>query len=80
MLKPGTPHAPLPPGAGDATVAWLDEKRNAKGSLATHEIRREMQRSMQRDAAVFRTAETLKVSARVCCACGARVRVRACAR
>ena len=34
--------------------------RNAKGSRGTAEIRLEMQKTMQRDAAVFRTGETLK--------------------
>ena len=46
--------------AGDFAVARLDRLRNAKGSRSTAEIRLEMQRTMQRDAAVFRTGETLK--------------------
>ena len=45
--------------AGDFAVARLDRLRNAKGSRGTAEIRLEMQKIMQRDAAVFRTGETL---------------------
>ena len=37
----------------------LDRLRNAKGSRGTAEIRLEMQKTMQRDAAVFRTGDTL---------------------
>ena len=41
--------------AGDFAVSRLDRFRNAKGSRGTAEIRLEMQKIMQRDAAVFRT-------------------------
>ncbi|MFX8035906.1 succinate dehydrogenase/fumarate reductase flavoprotein subunit, partial [Acinetobacter baumannii] len=37
-----------------------DRLRNANGSRPTAEIRLEMQKTMQRDAAVFRTGESLK--------------------
>lgn len=59
VLKPGTPHKPLPASAGESTVAHLDKIRNADGSLTTAVIRRNMQRTMQNNAAVFRTQETL---------------------
>ncbi|KAK9831150.1 hypothetical protein WJX74_005094 [Apatococcus lobatus] len=59
-LKPGTPHEELPASAGQATIANLDKIRNAKGSQLTSKIRRNMQRIMQNDAAVFRTQETLE--------------------
>ena len=36
-----------------------DSLRNARGSLSTAEIRNNMQRAMQADAAVFRTGQTL---------------------
>ena len=58
-LKPGTPHAPLPADAGAESIARLDKLRNAKGSLRTAEVRRNMQKIMQNNAAVFRTQETL---------------------
>ena len=60
IVKPGEKQAPLPKDAGDFAVARLDRLRNAKGSRGTAEIRLEMQKIMQRDAAVFRTGETLK--------------------
>lgn len=59
MLKPGTKHAPLPANAGEDSIARLDKLRNASGNLRTAEIRRNMQKIMQNNAAVFRTQETL---------------------
>jgi succinate dehydrogenase / fumarate reductase, flavoprotein subunit len=59
VIKPHQSHAPLAKDAGDYAVARLDKLRNAKGSRATAEIRLEMQKTMQRDAAVFRTGEGL---------------------
>jgi succinate dehydrogenase / fumarate reductase flavoprotein subunit len=59
VIKPGTPHRALKPDASDATLARLDRLRNAKGSRRTADIRLDMQRVMQSDAAVFRTGETL---------------------
>jgi succinate dehydrogenase / fumarate reductase flavoprotein subunit len=59
-IKPGQPHKPLPPSACDEALARLDRTRNANGSLPTAEIRANMQRTMQADAAVFRTATTLQ--------------------
>jgi succinate dehydrogenase (ubiquinone) flavoprotein subunit len=58
-LKPGTPHAPLPASASEAHIARLDKLRHAAGPRPTATIRRDMQRTMQADAAVFRTQETL---------------------
>ncbi|NNM62582.1 MAG: succinate dehydrogenase flavoprotein subunit [Steroidobacteraceae bacterium] len=58
-LKPGAAHRPLAADAADPAIERLDRLRNAKGSLATAEIRIAMQRTMQRDAAVFRTGESL---------------------
>eukprot|EP00850_Spirogloea_muscicola_P016807 SM000139S00124 [mRNA] locus=s139:236237:241390:- [translate_table: standard] len=58
--EPGMPHKPLPQGAGEKSIAWLDKIRYAKGDIHTATIRGTMQRVMQNHAAVFRTAETLK--------------------
>ena len=58
-LKPGTAHKPLAKDAGDNAVARFDRLRNANGSLHTSEIRLGMQKTMQMDAAVFRTSKTL---------------------
>lgn len=59
-IRPGTPHPTLPATAVDPALANLDRVRNAKGSRPAAEIRLEMQKIMQADAAVFRTGETLK--------------------
>jgi succinate dehydrogenase / fumarate reductase flavoprotein subunit len=58
-IKPGAAHKPLASDACDKSLANLDRLRNANGSLPTAEIRNNMQRAMQADAAVFRTGETL---------------------
>jgi succinate dehydrogenase / fumarate reductase, flavoprotein subunit len=58
-IKPGTSHRPLRRGAGEEAVARLDRLRHAKGARPTAEIRLEMQRIMQADAAVFRTGASL---------------------
>ena len=44
----------------DAAFERFDGLRHAKGNVATAELRLEMQKTMQADAAVFRTSETLK--------------------
>ncbi|MCP4205617.1 MAG: succinate dehydrogenase flavoprotein subunit [Shimia sp.] len=44
----------------DAAFDRFDNVRNAKGGAPTAELRLEMQRTMQADAAVFRTDKTLK--------------------
>ncbi len=43
----------------DPAVERFDKLRHANGSMPTAQIRANMQRTMQNDAAVFRTAETL---------------------
>ena len=58
-LKPGAAQKPLARAAGDEAVARIDRLRNATGSRPTAQIRLEMQRIMQADAAVFRTGATL---------------------
>src|SRR5579863_1699256 len=58
-VKPGAAHRPLKADAGDEAIARLDKLRQAKGSLRTADIRLELQRVMQSDAAVFRTGDSL---------------------
>ena len=43
----------------DRAIARFDATRNANGSIPTAELRLEMQKTMQADAAVFRAEETL---------------------
>ncbi len=59
VVKPDTPHAPLAANSSEPIIARLDRLRNANGSRPTAEIRLEMQKIMQSDAAVFRTGDTL---------------------
>lgn len=59
LLKPNTPHNPLPKGSEEFALTRLDHFRNAKGGTSTARIRAEMQRTMQRHAAVFRDTALL---------------------
>ena len=59
LLKPNTPHNPLPKGSEELSLTRLDHFRNAKGGTPTATIRAEMQRTMQRNAAVFRDTALL---------------------
>ncbi len=58
-IKPDQLHSQLAGDACDKALARLDRLRNANGSQPTAQIRDRMQRTMQADAAVFRTGETL---------------------
>jgi len=58
-LRPGAAPRPLAADAGDAAIARLETLRNAKGSRGTAAVRLAMQQTMQRDAAVFRSGESL---------------------
>ena len=58
-IKPGASHKTLAGDACDKSLANLDALRNASGGTPTSVIRDKMQRTMQNDAAVFRTGETL---------------------
>ncbi|MEZ5532211.1 MAG: succinate dehydrogenase flavoprotein subunit [Steroidobacteraceae bacterium] len=60
QVKPGDRQRPFAKDAGDFAVSRLDRLRHANGSRPTAEIRVEMQRIMQSDAAVFRTAQSLR--------------------
>jgi len=60
IVKPGTPHRDLPANALDKVLGRFDALRYANGGTPTAQIRADMQKTMQSDAAVFRTGETLK--------------------
>ena len=64
IVSPGTAQRPLPKDAGEAAIERLDRTRHAAGSQSTGEIRLNMQRTMQRYAAVFRTGEVLEEGTR----------------
>ena len=59
VLTPGAPHRALRPDAAEPALSRLDRFRNAKGARRTADVRLDLQRTMQRDAAVFRTGESL---------------------
>jgi succinate dehydrogenase / fumarate reductase flavoprotein subunit len=59
LLRPGSARGKPAAGATDAAIARFDRIRHASGGRTAASIREEMQRGMQRDAAVFRTGATL---------------------
>lgn len=59
LQKPNKPHAPLAEDAGDASIANYDKLRYNKGTVKTADFRLQMQKIMQKHAAVFRTQELL---------------------
>jgi succinate dehydrogenase / fumarate reductase, flavoprotein subunit len=59
LIEPGAAHKDLPTNVLDKSLARFDALRHAKGGTPTAQIRMAMQRTMQKDAAVFRTGETL---------------------
>ena len=59
LVKPGATLPPLNVASADKALARFDKLRHASGSTPTAVIRDELQRVMQNNAAVFRTAEVL---------------------
>lgn len=58
-LKPGASHKPLPKDSADLSLSRLDHFRYAKGGTTTAALRMEMQKTMQKNCAVFRDDELL---------------------
>jgi len=59
-FTPGQTHKPLAADAGEATIAKLDKIRFAKGEHTPAKIRGQLQKTMQRHAAVFRRQDLLE--------------------
>ncbi len=59
LIKPGTPLRSFRKDCADKALARLDRLRHAKGGTPTSELRLDMQRIMQNNAAVFRTTGVL---------------------
>ncbi|NQE62518.1 succinate dehydrogenase flavoprotein subunit [Caulobacter sp. RHG1] len=59
IVKPGATQPELKASQTEAHLARFDKFRNASGSTPTADLRLEMQKAMQEDAAVFRTGESL---------------------
>jgi len=60
VVDPEAPNPHLNRASVDAAFDRFDHYRNANGGTPTADLRLEMQRTMQADAAVFRTDKTLK--------------------
>ena len=60
IVEPGAAHKPLPRDAGEQAVDRLDKVFHANGSMPTGAIRDAMQRTMQRNASVFRDGPLLE--------------------
>ncbi|NKD86802.1 succinate dehydrogenase flavoprotein subunit [Haematospirillum sp. 15-248] len=60
LIKPGSKHKPLPADAGKNALDRLDRVRHAKGPRRVSDIRLDMQKAMQMDAAVYRTSKSLQ--------------------
>jgi len=60
VVEPHATKRELPKDAGEATLERLDKLRHASGGTPTARIRASMQGTMQNDAAVFRTQESLE--------------------
>jgi len=59
VVKAGALQEALPKDSAELALSRLDHFRHAEGNTPTAAIREEMQRTMQADAAVFRTERTL---------------------
>jgi succinate dehydrogenase / fumarate reductase flavoprotein subunit len=60
ILTPSDKQPELPKDSADKALARLDRIRNASGGTSTAELRNRMQKVMQNNCAVFRTAEVLE--------------------
>ena len=63
-IKPGSPHPAPPKNGAEQALSRLDRLRHANGSRRTAEIRLDMQKTMQSNAAVFRTQTVLEEGCR----------------
>ena len=60
VVRPGESHPDLPKDSADHALARLDQFRHAAGATPTAQLRLKMQKVMQTNCAVFRTAEVLE--------------------
>ncbi len=60
IVDPKTPNETLNEKSVEASMARFDGLRHANGAITTADLRLEMQKTMQDDAAVFRTDKTLE--------------------
>lgn len=62
-ITPNSPHKPLSESVSEQIISRFDKIRNAKGKIRTSEIRKNMQKTMQNHAAVFRDKKNLQEGA-----------------
>ncbi|MXO90453.1 succinate dehydrogenase flavoprotein subunit [Pontixanthobacter aquaemixtae] len=60
ITKPGAAQPDLPKDSADLALSRVDHFRNADGGTPTAELRSDMQKTMQKHAAVFRDSELMK--------------------
>jgi len=65
LVTRGEKHADLPSDSAELALSRLDHFRHANGSTPTAELRLRMQKVMQTNCAVFRTAEVLEEGRRL---------------
>ena len=59
LVDPKAPHKPLPKDSADYALDRLDRLRHANGSRPVSDVRMDMQKAMQTNAAVFRTQDVM---------------------
>jgi succinate dehydrogenase / fumarate reductase, flavoprotein subunit len=64
IVDPETDNPPLNRASVEKAMTRFDDLRHATGAVPTADLRLQMQKTMQRDAAVFRTAEVLQEGCR----------------
>ncbi|TYZ58883.1 hypothetical protein PybrP1_007160 [[Pythium] brassicae (nom. inval.)] len=64
LTTPGEAKRPMPRDGGLGAIAEIDKLRYATGHVPTAELRLEMQKTMQNDAAVYRTQASLEAGKR----------------
>jgi succinate dehydrogenase (ubiquinone) flavoprotein subunit len=60
ITKPGEKKRPMPSDGGLSSIGEVDKLRYADGHIPTADLRLEMQKTMQNDAAVYRTQSSLQ--------------------
>merc|ERR1711953_1443615 len=58
--SPGEEFPAMKPNSGEESIANIDKVRMADGNIKTAALRTELQKTMQNNAAVFRTGEVLE--------------------
>lgn len=60
LIKPSSPHKPLPKDAGQSSLERFDRLRHANGDRSVGQVLKDMQSTMQKHCAVFRRQDVLE--------------------